>query len=365
MVLPAAGVLALACHFLFQAGDEPIKEEAPAVAAARARQQSVKTADIEFKQREIIPRGGKSDENPDLYGPKAPVPANETTCESINRLVFDGEKYRYEDNHPTWGTFHVPNPQTIKWSSISAFDGTTAKHFFERGIGFGNRSGSIGQDPQVWTARPFSLDPITMAFRGLNSDLSWRVIPAMKPSGNTLPIDWAPCQEYVINVTKSDQTFNFWLDPDKDYVVRRISHQSPGRLFAQTNIRYRRDDACGWVPDSWVRNEYSAAGKVSSTTRVDVVAMRLNEPQPAELFDVQFPPGTMVADQRNHKEYRVQPDGSLRELSRVTGQELPVSEGQPEGAWYWRYKWLLAGSGVVLAGLAWQYAVRRKRANAA
>jgi hypothetical protein len=136
----------------------------------------------------------------------------------------------------------------------------------------------------------------------------------------------------------------------------------------QTDIRYRHDATWGWLPDSWVQHAYLPNGVVLRTNRVDVLELRINEPQPAELFDITFPTGCLVLDQRESRptDYEVQPDGSWHRV-RPTDEMLRRMElaNQPQPAWYWRYKWLLAGFAVVCAGLVWQYAVRRKRRIAA
>ena len=197
-----------------------------------------------------------------------------------------------------------------------------------------------------------------MSFRGSNPAICPRSITEMKPSGITLPIDWAPCQEHTITLNHRNMIEHLWLDPDKSYVIRRYEGG-----MGQIDIRYRRDDTWGWVPESWVQNEYSQTGVLRKTIAVDVLEMRINEPHPAELFDIRFPPGCVVHDigPMSYKVYRVLPDESMREISERTGEFLPETKVRPEGAWYWRYRWLLGGFGVVCAGLIWQYAMRRKR----
>jgi hypothetical protein len=147
------------------------------------------------------------------------------------------------------------------------------------------------------------------------------------------------------------------LDPERDYVIRRIQTVS----FEQLTIHYRRHDAWGWVPDSWVITQPN--GSLRGTIKVEVLDIQINAPKPGELFDIQFLPGCEVIDERTNplKIFRVQPDGSMREVSRTTGQLLPLPVVQPIDPWYWRYRWLLGGFGVLCAGLVWQYAVRRKR----
>jgi hypothetical protein len=358
IALPTA-LITLTALFLSPVAGRPAEEESPAVAAARVRQEAVKTLYVEYKRTEVIPKGYLSDFYGDLLKQKAPLPDKEFTGESINRIVIDGEKLREENNHPLWANLYSPNGGFSEWSSVYVSDGTTVKQLYPKGNASGREQGNpwggISSKPRL--ELPFVMSPIKMAFRGLSHP---NYISRMKPTGNILPIDWAPCPEYAI--TSSTGTDHFWLDPEKDYVMRR-------RKWAnmQIDIRYRRDDTWGWVPESWVQNAYWLNGVLQSTNRVDVLDMRINEPQPAELFDIEFPPGCVVQDGRttSPKVYRVLPDGNMHEVSERTGEPLPKTKVQPAGAWYWRYRWLLAGAGVILAGLAWQYAVRRKRANAA
>src|SRR5581483_12274979 len=59
-----------------------------------------------------------------------PVPAEEKTCQSTNRLILDGDKVRYENNHPLsdWPTSRVPYK-----SQIGVFDGLTSVLFRPQG----------------------------------------------------------------------------------------------------------------------------------------------------------------------------------------------------------------------------------------
>jgi hypothetical protein len=97
---------------------------------------------------------------------------------------------------------------------------------------------------------------------------------------------------------------------------------------------------------------------------VEVVDLRLNEPQPADLFDLRFPPGTGFYDARDSKAYRVQPDGSIGEDPVRTREDLPVAVVPPREPWYRRNKWLLMGLGTMFAALGLRHALQRWGANA-
>lgn len=246
--LPTLALLTLMVLFRSRADGQAAPEESPAVAAARARQEAVKTLEVEFRCVATVPKGAISDADPKAYGKRAPLPANDLLAESINRLVIDGVKVRYEDNHPTWSNWYAPDGALRKRTTISTSDGTNAKLFFPKGLsGQGNPLGIISRDAlaKLMISQEV-LSPITMTFRGLDIAFRHHPITLMKPSGNILPIDWEPCQEQVIALSK-DVTAHFWLDPCKGYVVRHLEDH-----LGLTDIRYRRDDDWGWVPEAWV-----------------------------------------------------------------------------------------------------------------
>jgi hypothetical protein len=111
------------------AGQAPGDESGP-VKAARARQDRIKTIAVEYKRVEVTAAGSVSDGWP-LAKPKDPVPAKETTLESVSRLVIDGERFRFEENHPAYslmdGAIH-------RRSMVCTCNGSLSEVFFPRGV---------------------------------------------------------------------------------------------------------------------------------------------------------------------------------------------------------------------------------------
>ncbi|HXG09833.1 MAG TPA: hypothetical protein VNK04_08600 [Gemmataceae bacterium] len=342
----------------------PGAEDAPGIAAARVRQESVKTVDIKLKLTEVYARGGVSEaEPPGPYKPKVAVPDKETTLESVNRLVLAGTKIRFEENRPS---FRLPDGELIHRSRLSVSNGSRAKGFYPKSF-FGNRdhgTGVILKDARQDDVRSYILTPLTMTFRGLDPAISPYPVNMMKPTGLTLPIEGVKYEEYSYKL--SDKwTITCWLNPDQDYVIRRIRLLANNSLSEQFDIQYHRDENVGWVPDSWVRNKYAPNGAVLVTSKVNILEMRFNAPQPDELFDIQFPTGSEVIDHRDGKLYKVQPDGTMRELSRDElipgGAMIPRSDELPKYPWYRRNIPLLTGLGVVFIILTYVLIRRRTR----
>jgi hypothetical protein len=278
------------------------------------------------------------------------------TVESVNRLVLDGLKVRYEENHPI---VRRHNATLVERHSIHVFNGSLVKILFPKGLSgeADHPAGHIIAEPHLGGAKFQALVPLTMAVRGFHPLHRPSPFNGMKPSGGSLMIDGGQCEEWVIKYPEGSGV-SFWLNPEQDYVVRRIRSQSKNQLTDQTEIHYRRETV-GWVPDSWVQTAYAPDGSVRVTTRMDILDLRLNDPQPDELFDVSFPPGTEVHDNRENKHYLVEPDGSLREVD-PWGAALPRPAAPLKEPWYQRYAASLVGLGLVLMGLLLAYLFRRK-----
>ncbi len=335
---------------------QPAAADDPAVTAARKRQEAVRTASVKLEVRHTIPRGSVSASY--TLRPKSapPVPEEDKTLGWADRLVLDGEKVRYEKY---FRTITMPSGRIRNRYSVSVFDGSVSIDFYSHGIG----ESSV---PRAIIRRNTRLDevtdllvPVTMVFRGLNRNLNFYPLTEMKPSGVVLPINGTPCREHILNNGPPEVTTSFFLDPGAGWVPLRITRQRLGRLSSQCDIEYHRHESGIWFPFSWVYTQYGAEGTAPTTTKVEVLDIRLNEPQAPEQFELVFPEGTQVYDERTGKEYRVQPDGTMRVLS-PSGEELPDFVTQPVEPWYQRNQGLLVCFGVILGCLVLRFALRKR-----
>ena len=210
--------------------------------------------------------------------------------------------------------------------------------------------------------RSYRLTPLTMAFRGHSRHMTPYMIEELRPTGVELPIRGRPCREYTLEPSPG-HVLSFWLDTARDFNVVRLRNQENGKLREQLDVEYKEHPACGWVPQSWTRNAFAPSGEVRRSTRVDVMELHVNEPQEADLFEIRFPAGVMVGDQRDSKDYVIQPDGSMREIS-PSGELLPTTKDQPGTPWYQRHRWLLlsvAASAVLLLATILVWRIRQRR----
>jgi hypothetical protein len=329
----------------------------PAVAAARARQERAKTVVLEFKLTTVDQPGSRSGQLDAVMrqaaGLTKTVPEKETTSESKNRMVLDGAKMRIEINHPMWSLAEgklLPSPR------VEVCDGEAGKYLYTLGIaGDGKPKGRVHGAADSADFRLTLLNPIYFAFRGTDREVCPYPIGVFKPTGATVPIAGATCNEYVVN--RGDMIVTAWFDPGADYTIRRFTETQKGKLRRQIDAEHRRDEKWGWVPAAWTLAEYDMAGDLMWTEQVAVFSLDIGEPQPASEFQIRFPPDTRLFDMRNKKYYRIQPDESMLEISADgkplgSGAKIPQPSGsevpQADESFFSRHKWLLISAATAL-----------------
>jgi hypothetical protein len=303
--------------------------EDPAVAAARKRQQAVRTARFEVHVREVHAKGSKSERAG--VPTDNPLPTEEVIVESDNVLVFSGGNVRVEENHPKWNGSHF-----APFRVVEASEGRRVAVFYPDGDrGDPTPTASIRDILPPVLVKGFLWLPLTATVRGLSPEAEQFPVRSFRSTGVTEMIDDDHCREYATPPRAGWPDVRYWLASDKGYVVRRIRVMSEGRVYQQLDIRYRSNESAGWLPSDWVTTEHGRDGPALVTTAVAVTAARLNEPVPDEALRISFPPGTRVKD-KGGKKYRVEPDGSWSEIEAEAGppDDLPLWPAGPRGqAW--------------------------------
>ncbi len=200
------------------------------------------------------------------------------TRESTNRLLMDGKNLRYEDNYSLF-TYSGGSIQNHK--RLIFCDGNTTKGFISEAE---NRSsfpeGFIDSATGLGASNPILLWPVTMTFRGVGPQFSPCPLEGLMPKGAFVYIAGVECSEYEIR--NGNKAIRFWLDPTRDFVPRRIEYRKADVVQGQLEIAFGRREPGNWIPVSWVWEEYFPIGNTSNTTRVEVVSLKLHEPQPPD-----------------------------------------------------------------------------------
>ena len=145
---------------------------------------------LEFKQTDVEQRGSRSDQLEaamrDSRKLTKTVPEKETISESKNRIVFDGAKMRFENNHPMWS---MEDGRLWPCPRVEVSDGETGKYLHPLGLGTDNTpQGRIHGAANRWEFRMALLNPIFFAFRGIDREVCPYPMGIFKPTGASVPI---------------------------------------------------------------------------------------------------------------------------------------------------------------------------------
>jgi hypothetical protein len=334
-------------------GQLPVDD--PALAAARKRQETIKTVEVKFKETELLANGAISENSRSKIKPTAPVPAEDMIIESMNRLVIDGDKLRFENNHPSW---RDRGKSLYHRTQISVFDGSRTTDFFPKNLTGDGTPIAVYHErsryPELW----FYLTPLPLAVRGVDSRFSQYSLGTLKPAAGSLAIDGDMCREYTV-VSTHGPNRHVWIDTNKSYSIRRIVTERNGQPESQIDIALRKDEIYGWLPATWIYQEYSWKGTLLETFKIEIMDMKINEPQAAEQFTIQFPEGCRVTDNPTNKTYVVQADGSLQPIDDTPTETLPVKSPR----WMPNTIWLVTAIGLSFVALLAVVVMRRSNSK--
>ena len=329
--------------------------DTPALAAARKRQDAIKSIEFTVRVKQTVePNVMEQDER----AGRGTYPNEKSHFESINRLVFEGNKIRFEDNHP------MPHASRMGWVNskcVYVSDGELVK-FYQgpaEGLSRENCIAKISTIQQESVAGYRTYMPLHLACRGVTNP-SCRQAFTFGPftrTGLTAMIRGESTDEYLRQPSQTSAAVQLWVAPAADQSPRRIRYnRAGGGAVALTDITSERDAGSGlWLPKSWVPTSYSPTGdKVEQTHAVTVESVRLNHSFDRSEFDLTFPAGVEVYDDRTGK-YTLSDGGSGVPLTRAGGE--PVNEPASLLSRYWWVLTCVIAVGVMAA--VW-VVVRRK-----
>lgn len=331
------------------------------IKTAQDRSEASRAVIVELEVKEFVAKGQLSSNSPFKGSSSKAVPEEDVVLTSRNKLYLLEQMVRFENNHPIW---NIDRGQVLKTSAVVVSNGTTGTLYLPSGVS--------GQEPRasgiIWAnaspegLRPSFLTPLSSHFRALSANFAPYPYSTLARKGKTTIVSGKECVEYQAQSNHPDRIVSIFIDERSQYVLRRMQKLSSGHLTQQLDVDYREYSA-RLLPQSWTVSEFGVGGRLKSKLEVSIAKIEFDVDTSRSLFDTQFLPGTSVFDQKTGKDYMVQSDGMLREVSpsgELIGPEVP----QPGTTWLSRNKIAMVASfcAVLLATLV---AVWLRRAHKA
>jgi hypothetical protein len=290
--------------------------------AWQARQDRIRSGRFTWKEHRTWPKGSISA----MFGPadfgRVPeakgkiMPPSDKTVDFSYVLRMDNDKMRFEYEGREWSNVKQ-DFRPIKY--LSVFNGTTMKDVNLAGLGDADwPQGAIRKGERFRDAGLAALLPLILVYRPL--------VPSLKPTDDLRAmtrlnrqkvLDGRPCVELVQRFPTSST--HIWVDSTRDFVLARRLVIDQGKPVEQIDIHYRNDAALGWVPTSWKIVNHHHDGKLFCSINAELATTEFNLDAEPGLFDFEFPPGTLVSDEKKREHYVLRRDGTKRA---IVGKEL-------------------------------------------
>lgn len=197
--------------------------DSPAAVAAKARQEKLQSVDFTFRIQETVEPGAMQRERSRDGSAAVKFPAERLALDSTNRLLFDGNRIRHEDNHP------LPDERSLRFEpnqGLSVTDGKLKKYFYHP-KGDVSRQASVAKiaNPRQDSVADFDVYmPLHMAARGYDNPgcRAAYTFKKLKPSGPGLVIGGVATEEFTLDAKSRNTTLRCWVSPVEGYSVRRV-----------------------------------------------------------------------------------------------------------------------------------------------
>ncbi len=359
-------VLSLASHCsLAQQSDKPPAVTIETILKAwHDRQQAAKSFHIEWKERlrvrpgEMGKKGGTED------------PPDSDEMITFDDLAFswtaDGEKFRIFQDYVVGG-------ETLdRQKTESAFNGTLYKTLQHETEHYKITQGTfldslehvnIGECPHFL---PLAIDlrPFSPIFEVIEKRKDRLTVTQQRELING--------RESLLVIEEHDGNgayYSIWVDPERDFVVTRLLFTVRGSVGAQYDLNDFKQIEGIWVPMGWTVEFRNPDGSNSISQAATVTKAEVNQNVDEEIFQFEFPAGTLVFKGDDH--YLAREGGELRKLLReemqggYSREELLNSEpgelfrkrGEPAQK---RWLWVVTANAVLAVALLLMFLWRRR-----
>lgn len=297
--------------------------------AWKAREGRIKSAtfvweDVKFiAARSVAPR--KPSRNDSDFLPKEDV-----TFQRSVELLLSGNMMRYSYD----GQVYNPTKGGIRQKRyVSVCDGRTSKNFHQMLDGEQEDfplSGFIRSDAIHYDFDNREILPVLITCRPCNEHMGGVDLSTYEVGAKVANIDDQMC--YVLQPRvplKKQWQKSYWVDPDRDYIVLRITCGRSGYPPVYTvDIKHTQANSREYIPSAWKLIETGGStNRILSQRSVSVTDYEINEDIAKSEFQFEFPPDTAIVDNRTNERSIMRENGEKRV---VTHSELSRGAKYPD-----------------------------------
>lgn len=275
-----------------------------------ARQKRTKTLRLEWTEDFIETKGSLTKQIPSRVG-KGIVPPADSRFQNSGELVLDEGKIRFRYRCHVWCS---SKQAYVDDDALHVFDGKAGKQLTVGGT-IDYPFGIITNEKKSSNRTLLVLRPILVTFRPIDPDLSPYGGMPYVTTGNHAVIQNRVCTEVEVRRNIKGSVNRLWIDPERGHTVTRITNSENEKLRLKIDVRYRRDQQQNWIPESWEISTYLSDGSLNRSIRANVSAIAINPSVSKRDFDIEWPVGTYVKNEKQGPDFIQMDNGNVRVVS--------------------------------------------------
>jgi hypothetical protein len=266
----------------------PVPAKSEVLASWRKRQDAIRSFRFEWTERQVHPRGWIPNPRfPEREWLNTAGLLRDRSYTATKSLTVDGDRMRY--------TFELDRPAEPDGVRIRDSDGGNdglgeGKHYRYVGV-FNGAAGSasltsVTGSPAATMLRTTSnvdaqnLDtrPILLSFRPLHPTMGHLLVD--RAVCNLVRTFYRDASIFKLEEQRDPSGWKsmLWIEPEKDFLMRRFDVLFEQKLIAAIDVDYVQDPRWGWVPSAWRISELLADGTRRVAVEAKVTRYALNEP---------------------------------------------------------------------------------------
>lgn len=264
------------------------------------RQDSIKSLRVIWAQERTDTKGGIYRRIDNDY---VALPREDTTYHGDCRMLIQEGSSFYEYKGLT---LHLGSGQYLPTHMIFAFDGVDSKSLNKVETPGGTiPSGAVYAEPGNFITRGYDCLPLLWYCRPLDAGMGGLSLDEviLRPRSTSLngrpaiKIDVVPRRRPTVGATSGTFYWTLWIDPQLDGNVIRAERQDNNNGRVQFEVAYQLDPAGAVKPQHWRFTRQKGVNVIRDIQGL-IETCELNVDIPIDAFELKFPVGAIVSDNR-------------------------------------------------------------------
>ncbi|MFO0896794.1 MAG: hypothetical protein U0836_05115 [Pirellulales bacterium] len=334
-------------------------------AAWDAREDQVRSFAATWRQTEFFRRGtlpGRSTPRADAADRPA-APNQDTVVEIESELRLSGDQFYARRSGPHWQSELNEFVEGEQIAALGAEEGTL---FSQAVVPVVEPRAHVLPAGRFRESRSISNLPLFLSLRArteksgaIDRDGAWTVAPvAVAIDGHDCVVVERLAAVYHPELAKGELRETYWVDPARDFCIRRFERTLGGLVELQVEIDYA-DPTQAWLPTQWKSVVYGGPEAVSSRQyEARLLTHSVNPELPARRLQAELPVGTAVENVTTREAWIIRPQGQRRIVTKeerergATYAQLLASEPGQAALPPWQPWRALAGAAALLLSAA-------------